>query len=81
MKKGIDYEKNAGSGWLIAGYIFALLGGLIGIWIGSRLLFGKVKLTDGTIVKTYDESSRTQGTIILVLAIISIIVWNVVARS
>jgi len=79
MQQGIDYDKKGG-GWLVAGYIFALLGGLIGIIIGVIMMSSKVKLPDGTTVKKYDDSTRKQGTIILVIAIVAMIGWNVISN-
>ncbi len=79
MEQGQDYEKKAGVGLLIAGYIFAALGGLIGIGIGAYIAFGKVTLPDGTKAKKFDQSSTTQGIIIFVIAIVSLIFWNIMA--
>jgi len=80
MQLGVDYEKPASQGWIVAGYIFGLLGGLIGIAIGAWLMTGKVKMTDGTKVFKFDESGRKQGKIILVIAVIFLITWNILAR-
>jgi len=79
MQEGVDYEKSAGAGWLIPGYLFAILGGLIGIFIGVHLMSGKITLPDGTKVKKFNQSSRTQGTIMLIIGIIAIIGWRVAA--
>ena len=72
--------QKVGTGLLIAGWIFAILGGLIGIAIGSSICNGKVKLSDGTKVHRYDEASRGKGKVILVVAIAMFAIGNVVAR-
>lgn len=73
--KGIDYEKQAGAGWLVAGYIFALLGGWFGLAIGIYLSAAKVKLPDGTKVKKFNEASRKNGYIIMVISVVAAIIW------
>lgn len=79
VSKMIIKEEKAGLGWLIPGYIFAFLGGYIGMIIGISLIVSKIKLADGTKVKKYDQESRTHGTIILILSFFAFIVWNLFA--
>ena len=67
----------AGKGLLIAGWIFAFLGGLIGIVIGSIIWNGTVKLSDGTKVPKYDEASQAKGKTITIFAIVMLVLWNV----
>jgi hypothetical protein len=55
--------------WVIAGYIFALLGGFFGIITGYVLYTAKKTLPNGQVVPTYSETDRAQGKIILVLGI------------
>lgn len=74
-------EEKAGLGWLIPGYIFAFLGGYLGMIIGISLLVSKVKLANGTKMKKYDRESRTHGTIILSLSIFAFFIWNIVAYA
>jgi hypothetical protein len=74
-------NKHASMGMLIAGYIFAFLGGLIGIAIGASLRMGKVKDASGNKVFAYNEASRKQGLFILVIGIVSLITWKIVAAS
>ena len=66
-----------GKGLLIVGWIFAFLGGLIGIAIGASIWNGKVKLSDGTKVPKYDESSRAKGKIIMTVGIVMFVLGNV----
>ena len=72
-------EEKAGLGWLIPGYIFAFLGGYIGIIIGISLMVSKIKLVDGTKVKKFDQDSRNHGVIIMILSFFAFIVWNLIA--
>lgn len=65
---------------LILGWIFAFLGGLIGIVIGAYIKFGKVKDASGTNVPRYDSGSQTQGLLIMLLGIVMMIAWNVIVR-
>lgn len=77
MEKGVDYEKNA-TGWLIAVYIFAALGGFLGIIFGIMVYNDKVVLGDGTKVHKYKQSHRMLGLVGVVLSIISVFVWKFV---
>ena len=62
--------EKAGKGILIAGWIFSILGGLIGLAIAAHITFGKVKNEDGTKVQKYDDASIKIGKIMLVVAFI-----------
>ncbi len=68
----------AGRGLLIAGYIFAILGGIIGLAIGAYIKWGKIPDASGNKVPRFDESSQKQGLIIFAIALVSMIVWNVI---
>ena len=66
------------STWLIVvGWIFAVLGGLIGIGIGAYLTFAKTTGANGETAFKYDESTRKQSIPMLVIALLffSIGVW------
>lgn len=60
--------------WIIAGYVFALLGGLIAIVIGYALWKSKKTLPDGTKVDSYKPMDRMHGKNIFFLGIIVLIV-------
>jgi len=60
---------------IIAGYIFALLGGLLGLAIGWGLDNTKTTLPNGEKVFTYTEKCRKHGTKIFILAVIMIVVY------
>jgi len=66
-----------GTGLIVAGWIFAVLGGLIGIAIGSSIAIGKVRTDSGEKIRRYDEASRKKGTPIMIVAIIMFILWDV----
>lgn len=61
--------------YIIIGYICALLGGLLGIFIGWHLLTYKKTLPNGNQIYAYSENDRKQGNIILILASIFFIIW------
>lgn len=60
--------------WIGLGYVFAFLGGLIGIIIGYYLVSSKKVLPNGEKIYTYSESDRKHGTYILLIAITMVIV-------
>lgn len=67
--------------WIYAGYIFALLGGLLGIFIGWHLMTFKKTLPNGQRAYGYVESDRKNGRIILILGLIFLTIslitrWN-----
>lgn len=57
------------AGWIVAGYVFALLGGFFGVITGYVLYSAKKTLPDGSVVPTYAPSDRANGKIILLLSI------------
>jgi hypothetical protein len=67
------------SGYIILGYITALLGGLLGVFVGWHLLTYKKVLPDGNRVYVYSENDRKQGNRILILGLIKrkieLIIW------
>lgn len=67
-------EENQKS-WIIAGYVFAILGGLLGIFIGYSLWTSKKSLPNGQRVYSYNEKDRTQGKTIFYIGLIMIIFY------
>ena len=65
--------KKASTRLLVAGQIFCILGGLIGIFITCHIAFGKEKIQIGEKSFIYDEGSRKKGKIMLGVAIAVII--------
>lgn len=56
--------------WIVAGYIFAFLGGFLGIIIGYFLWTAKKTLPNGKKVYSYSEKDRKQGKYIFIIAMI-----------
>ncbi len=63
------------AGWIVAGYLLALAGGLLAIFIGWHLSTFKRTLPNGEQVFGYTETDRKHGKIILLLGSISFIIW------
>lgn len=61
-------------GWIFAGYLLALLGGLFGIFIGWQLYNFKKTLPNGERVYVYGVGDRRHGLRILILGIIIFII-------
>jgi hypothetical protein len=66
LSKPEQTQKN----WIYAGYIFALLGGLLGVFIGWHLLTFKKTLPTGERAYGYVESDRRNGRNILIIGLI-----------
>lgn len=64
--------------WIYAGYTFALLGGLIGIFMGLSLMTAKKVLPNGEKIFTYSVNDRNHGTIIFFIGIIMLIVVSII---
>jgi len=56
--------------WIIIGYIFAALGGVLGIFVGWHIANYKKTLPDGERVYEYSDSDRRHGKIIFYIAIV-----------
>ena len=74
LSKPEESQKN----WIYAGYIFALIGGLFGLFIGWHLTTFKKTLPNGQRVYGYVESDRKNGRIILILGLIFSAIWLMV---
>ena len=61
--------------YIIIGYITAVLGGFLGIFIGWHLLTFKKTLPNGNRVYTYSDNDRKQGNRILILGGIFLVIW------
>lgn len=62
---------------IIAGYILAVLGGLVGIFIGWYLSSQKKTLPNGDRVFSYREADRRQGKNMMYLGILFLVFWIV----
>ncbi|MFD0749851.1 hypothetical protein ACFQZS_06835 [Mucilaginibacter calamicampi] len=59
---------------IILGYIFALLGGLIGVFIGQYLAGYRKTLPNGEVVLAHSENDRKQGKYIMTLGTVMLLV-------
>jgi hypothetical protein len=59
--------------WVITGYITAILGGFLGVYIGWFYLFFKKTLPNGKRVHGYDEQTRKHGRKILLIVLVGMI--------
>ena len=59
--------------WIIAGYVFSILGGLIGVFIGLMLIWDTKKLPGGAKIYAYDSKARRHGKMILAVGLIMLI--------
>ncbi len=66
--------QKAGTGLLVAGWIFSVLGGLIGLAIAAHIVMGKEKQEDGKQIHKYDEGSRKTGKIMMGVAIAMMVI-------
>lgn len=64
--------------WIYLGYVSALLGGLIGIFIGWTLAYYKKTLPNGQRLFAYREDIRDHGVRILLIASGSLVAWVLV---
>lgn len=64
--------KFGGYGTIIIGYLFAFLGGIIGIFLAASLL-GKKRIFNGEKVNIYDKATRTNAIIYLTISILVVI--------
>lgn len=71
------YKEKDATGWLIVSYIFALLGGLLGIAFGLMVYMGKVEMVTGEKFYKYKQQHRYMGLGAAIIGVIAIIVYNV----
>jgi hypothetical protein len=70
-------EKPQGT-WIVFGYFFAILGGLLGTFIGWHLLTHKKTLPNGERVFNYSEADRAHGKIILYLSVMILVAVTII---
>ncbi|MDR1169628.1 MAG: protein kinase [Prevotellaceae bacterium] len=73
-----ETEGQSAVGWLVAIYIFAALGGLLGLVFGISVYKAKLDLPGGGKVHKYKQSHRTAALIGAILSGVSMIVWNTI---
>jgi len=59
--------KEASNGWIITGFVFAFLGGIIGVGFGVNYAFGN-----------YDKSTKNKGWVMIVLGVAIGVIWRTV---
>ena len=64
--------------WIIIGYICALMGGVLGLFIGWHLKSHRKALPDGEKIYAYTEQDRWHGKVIFYIAIVGTISWSLV---
>ena len=67
LTKQMGMPEKGNSGWIIFGYVLALLGGVMSLIIGLPYLVAKKTLPDGSRVYVYDQSTRNHGKAISIL--------------
>jgi hypothetical protein len=67
--------------WMYAGYIFALLGGILGIFIGWHLSTFRKTLPNGQRVYGYSEKDRRHGNRILIIGTVMFLLSLVIQIS
>lgn len=68
------YEPQSATGWLVASFVFAVLGGWLGIVLGIIVFSKKVEDDNGDKVYKYKNSHRKLGLVAVVIAVISMLV-------
>ena len=76
--KDLAQPESAHRYWIYAGYISAILGGLIGVIIAWTLAYFKKTLPNGQRVYVYKEEDRNHGTRILLISCVSLVFWLLV---
>lgn len=72
--KELAKPEDQGKTWIYAGYIFAILGGLIGIFIGWHLASFKKTLPSGERVYAFVKTDRSHGYRIVIIGIVMFII-------
>jgi hypothetical protein len=78
-KKNAELRKpeKGNKAWLIFGYISAILGGFLGIFIGYYHFSFKKSLPTGEKIYVYDAETRKTGLQIFYIGIVSFVIWIV----
>lgn len=64
-KRELPKLKKGSTGWIIAGFIFSILGGFLGVIIGGNYAFGK-----------YHKETKTIGWVMIIIGIFSTAIWK-----
>ena len=69
IEKLSEPEKSLGI-WIYVGYVSSIIGGILGIILGTHIVTSKKTLPNGERIYSYSERDRKQGYAILILGII-----------
>lgn len=69
-KKKLAEPQNGQTAWIVIGYIFAVLGGFIGMLLGYSLWKARKRMPDGEKMPAYTEDVRNHGKIIFFIALV-----------
>jgi hypothetical protein len=73
--------KKASTVLLTFGWIFSVLGGLIGLGISSYIISAKEKSSDGLLVSKFDEASVNQGKTMRIICLVVIAIGIIIQIS
>lgn len=71
----LAYEGEDAMPWLVAAFIFAFLGGYMGLVFALIIWFKKTRLENGIQVYQYKESQRKLAFVAIIIAIVAMFVW------
>lgn len=78
MDVELAYEGEDAMPWLVAAFIFAFLGGYMGLIFALIIWFKKTRLENGNQVYQYKESQRKLAFVAIIIAIVAMFVWPTV---
>ncbi len=65
--------------WIVAGYVSAVLGGIIGVFIALHLITYKKTLPNGDVISVYSDADRKHGLVIFCIAVV-VLILSVVSK-
>ncbi len=76
--KELNDPEPAMQGWMTIGYVSAVLGGILGMFIGYHHWQFKKRVPSGDRVFAYDEDSREKGRLLFYVGLGFFVVWGLV---
>jgi len=76
--KDLTRPEDNSMAWIAAGYLFAVMGGLLGLFIGLHLMSHKRTLPTGDRIYAYSQNDRKQGYRIVIIGSVLLLVWAIV---
>ncbi len=71
-----EYEEQSATLLVILAFVFAILGGFLGLILGIQVFASTEKLLNGKKVKKYKSEHRTLGLVAAIISVIMIFVWK-----